>query len=206
MRWAATESFVSISSESLEADEETLIRLAVAGSKEAFAELLRAHQAAVRWCLFRLLRDSTAVDDVAQEVFIEAYQHLNEKRQGGSLRPWLIGICRNKAKEYVRALVRRKNREQGAMVQQLALWRMERLESAEAHCDDFEWTLTALRECLERLAPKSRHLIDEHYFQSQTLEALGKRHGSTGGAMRMLLFRVRKALGECLRKKLPEEV
>lgn len=197
---------MSISSESLKADEETLIRLAAAGSKEAFAQLVRAHQAAVRWCLLRLLRDQSAVDDVAQEVFIDAYQKLSELRSGGSLRPWLIGICRNKAKEYIRALLRRKSREQGAIVQQMALWRMERLESTEAHGDDFEWTLAALRECIERLAPKSRDLVDEHYFQSITLEVLAKRQGSTGGAVRMLLFRVRKALGECLRKKLPEEV
>ena len=54
-------------------DEVVLLRQAASGSREAFARLVRMHQAAVRWFLLRGLRDPAAADDLAQEVFLAAF-------------------------------------------------------------------------------------------------------------------------------------
>ncbi len=198
---------MSISTHQLETkDEEALIRQAITGSRDAFALLVRSHQAAVRWQLSRSLRNPAAVDDVAQEVFLHAYQNLASYRGAGSLRSWLSGIARNKAKQFIRTDIRRKERETGALAVQLAKWRLDRLEANSGHGDEFEQTIQTLRECIKALAPKSRRVLEDHYFRSQTLESLGEQQGRSGGAVRMMLFRIRKALGECIREKLPGEV
>ncbi|HAN99644.1 MAG TPA: hypothetical protein DCQ98_20440 [Planctomycetaceae bacterium] len=181
-------------------DDSTLIRLALAGSRAAFEGLVRAHHGAVRWQLLRTLRDAAAADDLAQEVFLHAFRHLDRFRGDESIRPWLIGIARNKAKEFVRAEVRRKGREQGPLAMLLARWRAERLEEGTDEAEEYERNLARLRDCIGALAPRSRQVIEEHYFRSRTLESLGQTWGCTGGALRMLLLRIRKTLGECLQR------
>jgi RNA polymerase sigma-70 factor (ECF subfamily) len=72
--------------------------------------------------------------------------------------------------------------------------------------EESERTFKALRECIASLAPESHQVLDEHYFQQQTLESIAKRQGRSGGALRMMLFRVRKVLRKCIREKLRDQV
>jgi RNA polymerase sigma-70 factor (ECF subfamily) len=186
-----------------EASEEVvLLRQAASGSREAFAELVRLHQAAVRWFLVRGLRDPAAADDLAQDVFLAAYQNLAKCRNEDGLRAWLLGIARNMARQHVRGESRRRARERGPLAAQMAQWRMERLEQNPDEELEYERKLAALRGCVQRLPPDSRRVVEEHYFQRQSAEAIAKQQGRTAGSVRMLLLRLRKALAECIRKKL----
>lgn len=196
---------MSFSTEPMTNDESTLIRQALAGSREAFGELVRSHHAAVRWQLARVIQDLATVDDLAQEVFLEAYERLDSFQGSGSLRGWLGGIARNKAKEFVRNDTRRKAREQGTMARQLAQWRLDQLESRPEEAEEFELLSRALKGCIAALAPRSRQLVEAHYFEASSLESLGRQQGRSGGSIRMMLFRIRKALAECVRSQLPEE-
>jgi DNA-directed RNA polymerase specialized sigma24 family protein len=64
--------------------------------------------------------------------------------------------------------------------------------------------LDALQECLQRLAPESRRVIEDHYFKDHTIAAIAQRQGRKGGTVRMMLLRIRQALGKCVRDKLGE--
>ena len=182
-------------------DEASLVQRAAAGSAEAFAQLVRLHQVAVRWCLTRYVRDPATVDDLAQEVFLCAHQQLTDPRSISNLRPWLLGVARNTAREHLRASSRRREREQGPLQVQLAQWRAARLE-ADADDDELqEETFAALHDCLGRLAAESRRVVEEHYFNRQTVEMIAKRQRRSGGAVRMMLLRIRKVLSECIRER-----
>jgi RNA polymerase sigma-70 factor (ECF subfamily) len=186
-----------------EASEEAgLLRQAVAGSQEAFAMLVRLHQAAVRWCLVRYVRDPATADDLAQEVFLAAYRNLAKCRSADSLRGWLLGIARNMAIQHVRGEARRRLRERGSLSIQLAQWRIEHLEQDPEDGRDHERQFETLRHCVEHLAPESRRVVEEHYFHRQTVESIAQRQGRGAGAVRMMLLRIRKTLGECIRKNL----
>ncbi len=183
-------------------DEVVLLRQAASGSREAFAGLVRMHQAAVRWFLLRGLRDPAAADDLAQEVFLAAFQNLAKCRNEDGLRAWLLGIARNMAVQHVRGEARRRARERGPLATQLAQWRIEQLEQDPEAGLDYERKLAALRGCVGQLPPESRRVVEEHYFQRQSAEAIARQQGRTAGSVRMMLLRVRKALAECIRKKL----
>lgn len=170
-------------------------------SPEAFAQFVRTHEAAVRGLLARALRDLSAADDLAQEVFLFAYQRMDEYRGEGTVRAWLLGVARNLALQHVRSSKRRRAREEGPLQVELARWRMERLADDPWDAADQEQTFTALRDCVDRLAPESRRVVEEHYYQRHTIEAIARRMGRAGGAVRMLLFRIRHALNDCLRSK-----
>jgi RNA polymerase sigma-70 factor, ECF subfamily len=185
--------------------EALLLRQAADGSADAFAQLVCLHEFAVRWCLTCYVHDPPTVDDLAQEVFLCAYQQLTARRSIENLRFWLIGVARNRAREYLRADARRRAREQGPLAIQLARWRLERLENESAFSEEPERTFAALQECLGRLAAESRRVIEEHYFESQTLERIAKRLGRSGGAVRTMLFRIRNVLLKCIRQKLAKQ-
>lgn len=183
-------------------DEAELIRQAAAGSREAFAALLRLHQAAVRWCLVRWVRDPATADDLAQEVFLAAYKNLAACRSADSLRSWLLGIARNMAIQHARTEARRRQKEQGPLAIQLAEWRIEQLQQQPGNDREYEAQFHTLRQCVQQLAPESRRVVEEHYFHRQTVQSIAQRQGRGAGAVRMMLLRIRKTLGECLRKNL----
>lgn len=73
-------------------DEDTqLAKAAAAGDATAFSQLVRRHEGPVRRFLLRL--SGQTADDLAQEVFIQAWRLSSTWRGTGSYRSWLMGIA-----------------------------------------------------------------------------------------------------------------
>jgi RNA polymerase sigma-70 factor (ECF subfamily) len=68
----------------------------------------RVHSAYVATVGFRLLGDDAELDDLVQEVFIEANRGLSQLRDPGAVRGWLARIC---VRRSVRRLRRRRIRQ-----------------------------------------------------------------------------------------------
>ncbi|RLU80626.1 RNA polymerase [Streptomyces griseocarneus] len=79
-----------------------------AGDREAFAELYEEHARTVYNHAFRLTGDWSAAEEVMSETFLEAWRTREKvEPEGDSLRPWLLGIATNKARNANRGLRRR---------------------------------------------------------------------------------------------------
>ncbi|MCC3768003.1 RNA polymerase sigma factor [Streptomyces sp. UNOC14_S4] len=79
-----------------------------AGDREAFAELYEEHARAVYNHAFRLTGDWSAAEEVMSETFLDAWRTRGKvEPEGDSLRPWLLGIATNKARNANRGLRRR---------------------------------------------------------------------------------------------------
>ena len=87
----------------LEAD---LIRRARAGDDAAYEQLVRAHQQAVFRLAYLFLGSAADAEDVAQEVFIKALKALDRFDEARPLRPWLLSITANTARNRHRAFGR----------------------------------------------------------------------------------------------------
>jgi RNA polymerase sigma-70 factor, ECF subfamily len=183
-------------------NETELIGQAISGSRPAFSRLVELHHVPVRCYLVRYLRDTAAADDLAQEVFLRAYQGLAEFRGESNLRTWLLGMAKRLAAQHIRGESRRRRHEASPLLATLAEWRIEWLNDDPLEREDHDRVLEMLRSCMGRLAPESQQVVTEHYFEGKPLEAIAERQGRKGGAVRMMLLRIRKALGECLRAKL----
>ena len=73
-------------------DEDTqLAKAAAGGDAAAFSQLVRRHEGAVRRFLLRLSGQSA--DDLAQEVFIQAWRLGSTWRGTGNYKSWLMGIA-----------------------------------------------------------------------------------------------------------------
>lgn len=60
---------------------------------DAFAELVRLHQSAVRRFLRRLTGDESRAEDLAQETFLKAYRHLGSFQARGRFLSWLFRVA-----------------------------------------------------------------------------------------------------------------
>ena len=78
-------------------DESTLIRHAANGDAAAWEPLVLAHQEAVFRLSYLLLGDPDDAEDVAQETFLRAWNHLKRFDTTRPLRPWLLSIASNLA-------------------------------------------------------------------------------------------------------------
>lgn len=82
------------------------------GSDLAYGRLVASHQAAVRGFLRRMLGGGWAdADDVAQDVFVHAWQSLYAVRQPDRFRSWLMGIAWRRAQDHIRSNQRRARRD-----------------------------------------------------------------------------------------------
>src|SRR5438552_11971136 len=77
-------------------DAQLIARVVVHDDRNAFSELVRRHQSAVRTTLRRLTTGNHALaDDLAQETFLLAYRNLKLFRQEAKFSTWLYRIAYN---------------------------------------------------------------------------------------------------------------
>ncbi|MEV3909195.1 RNA polymerase sigma factor [Streptomyces canus] len=82
-------------------DMRTRIR---AGDPDAFAELYDQYARSVYNHAFRLTADWSVAEDVMSATFMEAWRRRTSiEADGGSLRPWLLGIATNVARSHYRS-------------------------------------------------------------------------------------------------------
>lgn len=174
-----------------------LVEQARTGAQTAFTELVRRHQQAIRGYLVRLIGELHAADDVAQEVFLAAYHNLEQLQVAGDFLRWIRGIARYQAISFLRERINRRRLEEESLPHLLDEARLALAEGSSLDDERNDW-LPRLRYCLDRLAPYSRKLIDDHYFAGLSTGELATREGRRGSTMRMTLLRIRQTLHYCL--------
>ena len=80
-------------------DEQEAIRLSQAGNEDAFRWLVERHYKKVFRIACRILRDSSAATDVAQEAFVAAWRALGTFHVGQPFEPWIVTIVARRAKK-----------------------------------------------------------------------------------------------------------
>ena len=79
-------------------DETQLVHRSLAGDRGAFEEIVRRNLSPVEATAFALTGDPDDSEDVAQEVFVAAWQKLRQLQEPGKLRGWLCAMARNLAR------------------------------------------------------------------------------------------------------------
>lgn len=155
--------------------------------------ILAEHRSAI-FAYFRArLLQSDDAEDLAQEVFLRWYRGQGELKKSAD-RAWLIGIARNVLREHVRANAKRRE----------IAWAELCLELEDFSERPAAASLAAghLPECLESLGHSARQAIDMHYAKGMRLAEVGEKLERTEPAVRLLMFRARQALRNCLERKM----
>jgi RNA polymerase sigma-70 factor, ECF subfamily len=85
-----------------EKSDEVLITLFQHGDKEVYRILVERYQERIRNLIYSIFHDTEMVDDLAQEIFIKAYEALPTFRLDSSFYTWLYRITVNKCRDEMR--------------------------------------------------------------------------------------------------------
>jgi RNA polymerase sigma-70 factor (ECF subfamily) len=85
-----------------EKSDEVLITLFQQGERGAFRFLVERYQARIKNLIYSIFHEPDIIDDLAQEVFIKAYEALPNFRFQSSFYTWLYRIAVNKSRDELR--------------------------------------------------------------------------------------------------------
>lgn len=163
-----------------------------AGDPSAFAELFDTYARAVYNHAFRLAADWSTAEDVMAATFMEAWR-LRDKvdPEGGSLRPWLLGIATNTARNQFRSNRRYRAAAEAAAAAELSV--PDHAEEVADRLDGRQRLATALT-ALAALRRPEREVIALCLGEGLDYEAAAEALGIPVGTVASRLSRARKKL------------
>jgi RNA polymerase sigma-70 factor (ECF subfamily) len=180
----------------MQAELERIVEQVLQGQTDAYTEIVGRHQDEVWRIAARLLADRDATQDVVQQVFVEAYFHLDQYRPGTDFGAWLRTVARNCVRKEARKAVR-VNRRLEAYRRLL----LERLRG-DPHSEQQEQAfLDALQECRERLPGHAARVLDLRYSRSLSFGAIAAEVGGTAASIQRMISRIRLQLRDCIQTK-----
>lgn len=169
----------------LEDLDDTQLIEACRHTPQAFEEVVRRHQRVVFGAAFRIVKDATVAEDVAQEAFLRAFKAVDDYRGEGELGAWLYRISRNLA---LNVVSRSRETPTEEMVELLDPARTPEAETIRR--EDIRSVQVALREVPELLR---RPLVMREY-QHMTYEDIAEAIDIPLNTVRSRIFRAKRAL------------
>lgn len=178
--------------------DDALVQAAQSGDRQAFASIVDRHQAVVYGYLRARLLNQHDAEDMTQEVFLRCFTCWARFDGTSAVRPWLLGIARNLLHEYVR---RRKRRKESAWTE--ACLELDAVQPEEDR--PYEQYVDHLSGCLDGLGDTAKQAIEMRYQSELGVTEIGGKLRRSAGAAKLLMFRARQALKNCLLRKQPAD-
>lgn len=185
----------SESSNAEASSDEELMEKVARGDQQAFALLYDRFADRVYGLIRRVLRDPSQSEEVAQEVFVEAWRHARRYDPSkGGVTTWLLTLSHRRAVDRVRT-------EQASRTREERVGRGERVRPFDSVAEQVETTLEheQVRRALDELTELQREAIELAYFGGNTYrevaELLDTPLGTVKTRLRDGLIRLRDALG-----------
>jgi RNA polymerase sigma-70 factor (ECF subfamily) len=162
-----------------------------------FEDILWQTQARVRAYIAGMGISPHDVDDLAQETYLQLYRNMEKIPESAPPELWVKGIAKNVSLNHLRKIARRGRLHRHALAEILAntTTRLERIASQDA-------LGAALDDCLSKLPPERREMLDLRYAQEFTSDSIAEQTRSTAEAVRVALHRIRAGLRDCIAQKM----
>jgi RNA polymerase sigma-70 factor, ECF subfamily len=187
--------------------ERELIQRCQRGDQSAFELLLKKFERRVFGLIYQIVRSSSEVDDIAQEVFTKLYFSLPQFRLEASFEAWLYRITVNQCYDFLRKKKRDAQVAESDLSDEEALFFEKFGSITQPHYPDVSKRLE-VRQTAERLLnelpPRDRSLLILKEIEELSIEELTEVFKTSASAIKLRLFRARnhlKLIYEKSRKK-----
>ena len=170
-------------------DDAADIAPAVAGDDAAFARIVAAHHEDMRRVCVVVCGDEAIAEDAVHAAWSIAWRKLGAVREPARLRPWLVSIAVNEARQLLRGRRRQ------------ALHEVPVDASVDPGTPDLSFAISAidLRNALARLSPDDRALLAMRYVAGFDATELARATGLSASGTRARLARLLTRLERELR-------
>ncbi len=163
-----------------------------AGDATAFAELFDQYARSVYNHAFRLTADWSVAEDVMAATYLQAWRSRERiGEEGGSLRPWLLGIATNEARNHTRS--NRRYRAAAAALHAEDFAEPDHADRVAGRIDDGA-RLTAAITALAKLRRQEREVVTLCLWEGLDYESAARALGVPIGTVRSRLSRARTRL------------
>jgi RNA polymerase sigma-70 factor, ECF subfamily len=176
----------------------SLINLAKNGDGTAWRELVETHQESMFRLAYLILGDADEAKDATQEAFIRAYRAFDRFDISRPVRPWLLSIAANTAKNRKRSLGRYfKSISELFTTEPKASTTTEALYSKSIRALD-------LHHAIERLENIDQQIIYMRYFMNLSVRETSYALSIAEGTVKSRHHRAIKRLGTIIESEFPE--
>ena len=172
--------------------DEVLIGRIAKGDRLAMQVLFARHHVRVYRFVLRLVGNPSVAEDLISEVFLDVWRQADRFEGRSAVSTWMLAIARFKA---LSALRKKPDQELDD----------ETAETIEDTSDNPEVALAkkdkgkVLRQCLSKLSPEHREIIDLVYYHEKSIEEVAEIVKIPENTVKTRMFYARKRLGELLK-------
>jgi RNA polymerase sigma-70 factor, ECF subfamily len=171
--------------------DEVLIGRIAKGDRLAMQVLFARHHVRVYRFVLRLVGNPSVAEDLISEVFLDVWRQADRFEGRSAVSTWMLAIARFKA---LSALRKKPDEELDE----------ETAEAIEDTSDNPEVALekkdksAVLRQCLEKLSPEHKEIIDLVYYHEKSVEEVAEIVKIPENTVKTRMFYARKKLAELL--------
>ena len=178
------------------ANDEILVKQAMAGDKDAFGQLVQIYQGAVYGLCYHIVGNFADAQDLAQEAFVQAYQDLHQLREPAKFANWLNRVTRNVCGMWLRRrnsnIVPLDEVASKELADYATSTPLEGIEAEEMH--------QFVRRSIDALSEKNRLTVTLFYMDGLSYQKIGGFLGVPVSTVKSRLHESRKQLKEELIK------
>jgi RNA polymerase sigma factor (sigma-70 family) len=164
---------------------ETVAR-AKAGDREALGQIYEATSTEIYRTIHAMVRDEQTVLDIQQDVYVQAFSHLDQLREPDSLRPWLRQIAVNRVRLQFRKemplLFTELSSEDDGPVPDFPDLHEEGAPALELEKKE---TARLVRQILDKLSDGQRLLIGMYYYEQMPVKKIAENLGISESAVKV---------------------
>jgi RNA polymerase sigma-70 factor (ECF subfamily) len=167
-------------------------------TRERLTRLWREAEPSVRAYVFAAVRSAHDAEDMVQQVALTVARRFEEYDASRPFIAWALWLAKSRITDHYRKANRERVLFSESLLKQLA----EALVQRQPHRNPRQ---EALERCIEKLPKKSRQLLELRYEEDASMESVAAAVQSTAAAVRVMLFRIRNLLAECVQHELSRE-
>lgn len=159
------------------------------GDTECFACLIDKYGQRVFTLIVRIVRNREDAEELAQDVFLKVFRHLDGFRGGSSFSTWLYRVAYNTA-----VSAARQTKREYLSLDDDTFDRLPEEAATDAAGSSTEERLDRLDRALEQLPPDERALVAMFYLQENTVADVAVVSGLSESNVKTKMHRIRKKL------------
>ncbi len=179
-------------------DESEIIRKARDGDEKAFEFIVKKYQNRVANLIFKIIGDSSVVEDLTQEVFLRVIESLREYKFGSALYTWIYRITVNICIDEIRKRQRSRAYSLSDVLSQNP--RAEPSYSPVEKVVEQRELRELIEKAISKLPVEYKTVIVLREFEDLPYEEIAKILKISIGTVKSRIFRARKLLAEHLKE------
>jgi RNA polymerase sigma-70 factor (ECF subfamily) len=179
-----------------------LVKLAINGDEQAYAELMDRYRDAIYYMLLKMVNNKSDAEDLTIEAFGKAFKSIEQYTPKYAFSTWLFKIATNNCIDFIR-----KQKANLISIDQAEEEEEMSAPPLQSTGPDPEEDMIKnqkvdlMRNVVDKLKPRYRNLIKLRYFKEYSYEEIAAELNLPLGTVKAQLFRARELLYNILKNK-----